>query len=466
MMSSNEKVKFRSIPNQESDRPLSTYDNLNNGDTKTNGSTTAIPPTSENECIERCENANEFPFTGISFRFDELKQLQQQQQQQQPNTAPIIHTSNGYDNVTNNNYKLHRSSNGNGNSNTNNNHHNHTHNDSTHFNGNGVNQMRNSQGHNIVTTIAQNHSSSAPLSPSPTSSASSSNSSSSPASSSSSTSSSLSENNYKQSSLQYSNLAENPIANRSFSKPVHSPAKSQFLGLHKPSNEIEYATETDGKVTNGGGGAIKKQNSEKNALDEVDAISDEEPLLNNYGNNRIRVMANGSSTTSQYQNVPSNSSCYGQNQIDNANECTCTCKSSDSANEIQQYESDRYKCNGCLTTQLQQQQQQRNLANAPISIIPIATMNVPSCSKTVDLSSCTTSMKPAKSTPLDTSPSFRMNQSSLSQVKTTFIICCSVLVELINCFCWFACFRSENSYVELICLIRWVNCNWSFDTFS
>lgn len=418
MMSSNEKVKFRSIPNQESDRPLSTYDNLNNGDTKTNGSTTATSVTSENEC----ENANEFPFTGISFRFDELKQLQQQQQQ--PNTAPIIHTSNGYDNVTNNNYKLHRSSNGNS---TNNNHHNHSHNDhqathgdSTHFNGNGVSQMRNSQGHNIVTTIAQNHSSSAPLSPSPTSSASSSNSS----SAASSSSSSLSENNYKQSSLQYSNLAENPIANRSFSKPVHSPAKSQFLGLHKPSNEIEYATETDGKVTNGGG-AVKKPNSEKNALDEVDAISDEEPLLSNYGNNRIRVMANGGPNTSQYQNVPSNSSCYGQNQIDNANECTCTCKSSDSTNEIQQYESDRYKCNGCLT----QQQQQRSSANAPISVIPIATMNVPSCSKAVDLSSCSTSMKPAKSTPLDTSPSFRMNQSPLSQVKTTFII---VLVVQLN----------------------------------
>lgn len=433
-MSSNEKVKFRSIPNQESDRPLSTYDNLNNGDTKTNGSTTPTPATSENECIERCENANEFPFTGISFRFDELKQLQQQQQQ--PNTAPIIHTSNGYDNVTNNNYKLHRSSNSNSNGNTNNNHHNNHHNhnhndhpvthaDSTHFNGNGVNRMRNSQGHNIVTTIAQNHSSSAPLSPSPTSSASSSSNSSSPASSSSSTSSSLSVNNYKQSSLQYSNLAENPIANRgSFSKPVHSPAKSQFLGLHKPSNEIEYATETDGKVTNGSG-AVKKQNSEKNALDEVDAISDEEPLLNNYGNSRIRVMANGGSTTSQYQNVPSNSSCYGQNQIDNANECTCTCsKSSDSTNEIQQYESDRYKCNGCQTAQQQQQQ--------PISVIPIATMNVPSCSKTVDLSSCTTSMKPAKSTPLDTSPSFRMNQSSLSQVKTTFVIVSAV--ELINSF--------------------------------
>lgn len=428
MMSSNEKVKFRSIPNQENDRPLSTYDNLNN-DTKMNGSNNA----SETECIDRCgENANEFPFTGISFRFDELKQLQPNSTAQ--STPPILHTSNGYDNVTNNNYKLHRSTNGNGN---NHNHYNQVTNDSVHFNGNGVNQMRNNQGHsnsnnnnsnhnnhhNTVTTIAQNHrSSSSAQSPSPTSSAS---------SSSSTVSSSSTENNYQQSSVQYSNLGEN---NRSSNKPVHSLAKSQFLGLHKAAANGNDESQVDGnKVMK-----INGVTSKHSMADEVSAISDEEPLLNNYGNNRA-MTANGSnrmpiattSSNAQYQNIPTNSSCYGQNQIDNANECTCTCQSSDSTNEIKQYESDRYKCNGCLTTTTTTPATASSGNAPPINVIQSATMNVPSCSKMVDLSSCTTSMKPAKSTPLDTSSSFRMNQSSLSQVKT-------VLLDAIN-LCFYFC---------------------------
>lgn len=374
MMSSNENIKFRSIPNQEIVRPLSTYDNLNN-ESKLNGSNA-----SENDCIDRGENANEFPFTGISFRFDELKQLNQ-------NAAPTIHSSNGYDNINNNNYKLHR--NNNSNSNGNNNNHQNI-NNGTFFNGNVVNQIRSNQGHNTVTTIAQNHSSS-----------------SSSSTTSNSSSSSSSENGYKHSSLQYANLSGNPIANRGLNKPVHSPAKSQFLGLHKTNdnepNNVENKTN---------GSTSKPQNGDKSGQDESLNVSDEEPLLNGYGNRIITSSPNRSTNnnTSQYQNIPSNSSCYGQNQIDDANECcTCTCKNSDPATEIRQYESDRYMCNGCLTSK-------RNSNTASISIVPISTMNVPSCSKTVDLSSCTTSMKPAKSTPLDTSSSFRMNQSSLSQV--------------------------------------------------
>lgn len=314
----------------------------------------------ENDSIQRSEHVNEFPFNGISFRFDELKQLNQ-------NTTPTIHSSNGYDNVNNNNYKLHRNNN---NQNVNN---------GLHFNGNGMSQMCGSQGH-TVTTIAQNHSSS-----------------SSSASDSSSSSSSSSESGYAHSSLQYANLAGNPIANRGINKPVHSAAKSQFLGLHK-ANDIEPNPNTIEDRTND---LATKSNSEKNSQDERDnessTVSDEEPLLS----------SNRATASTQYQNVPGNSSCYGQNQIDDANECTCTCKDSDRGTEIRQYESDRYKCNGCLN---------RNSGSAPISVIPISSMNVPTCSNAVDLASCTTSMKPAKSTTLDTSSSFRMNQS-LSQVN-------------------------------------------------
>ncbi|XP_055305216.1 homeobox protein 5 isoform X2 [Sitodiplosis mosellana] len=367
MMSTGENVKFRSTPNQEIARPLSTYDNLNN-EPKMNGTTAC-----KNEAIERSEHVNEFPFSGISFRFDELKQPNQ-------NTTPTIHSSNGYDNINNNNYKLHR----NNNQNVNN---------SPQFNGNDVNQIRSNQVH-TVTTIAQNHSSSSSSSSSTTS---------------SSSSSSSSENSYKHSSQHYANLAGNPIANRGNNKPVHSVAKSQFLGLHKTSDDNEPNITIESR-TNGG---ATKQSLEKNSQDERDntgessTVSEEEPLLNSYGG---RIATNGLNRTpnsTQYQNVPSNSSCYGQNQIDDANECTCMCKEdSDPGTEIRQYESDRYKCNGCLN---------RNSGGAPISVIPISSMNVPTCSKTVDLASCATSMKPAKPTTLDTSSSFRLNQSPLSQ---------------------------------------------------
>lgn len=360
MMSSSEKVKYRSPPppNQEIVRPLSTYDNLNN-ETKPNGLNA-----SENDPIERYENVNEFPFNGISFRFDELKQLSQ-------NTTPTIHSSNGYDNINNNNYKLHR-----------NNHQNV--NNATHFNGNGVHQIRNNQGH-TVTTIAQNHHSS------------------SSSTSSNSSSSSSSENSYKHSSLQYTNLAGNPIGNRSLTKPVHSVAKSQFLGLHKP-NENDSDPINEDRMND----ETTKPNREKNSTDERDntadssTVSDEEPLLNNYSNRITAAGPNRPVTSTQYQNLPSNSSCYGQNQIDDAN---CTCKDTQIGNEIKQYENDQYQCNGCSP----------NAANTPISVVPISTMNVPTCSNTVDLTSCSTSMKPAKSTALDTSPSFRKSQS-LSQV--------------------------------------------------
>lgn len=375
MMSTGENVKLRSAPNQEIPRPLSTYDNLDN-EPKMNGMTAC-----ENETpIERNENVNEFPFSGISFRFDELKQLNQ-------NTTPTIHSSNGYDNINNNNYKLHRSNNQNVNN-------------SPHFNGNGVNQIRSNQGH-TVTTIAQNHSSS---SSSPSSSSS---------TASNSSSSSSSENSYKHSSQQYESLAGNPSGNRGINKPVHSVAKSQFLGLNKSSdktNDNELNTTIECRMNDG----ATKQSVEKNSQYERDntgessTVSEEEPLLNGYGG---RIATNGLNRTPnsiQYQNIPSNSSCYGQNQIDDANDCTCMCnKDIDPGTEIRQYESDRYKCNGCLN---------RNSSGAPISVIPITTMNVPTCSKTVDLASCATSMKSAKPTTLDTSPSFRMNQSSLSQV--------------------------------------------------
>lgn len=370
MMSTGENVKFRSAPNQEIARPLSTYDNLNN-EPKLNGSNAC-----ENIAIERSEHVNEFPFSGISFRFDELKQLNQ-------NTTPTIHSSNGYDNINNNNYKLHR----------NNNHQNV--NNSSHFNGNGMNQIRSNQGH-TVTTIAQNHSSS------------------SSSTTSSSSSSSSSENSCKHSSLQYANLAGNPIANRGVNKPVHSVAKSQFLGLHKTNDKINdnEPSQIIESRTNGG---TTKQSLEKNSQDERDnntgessTVSEDEPLLNGYNGRITTTGLNRAPNSTQYQNVPSNSSCYGQNQIDDANECTCMCKEdSDPDTEIRQYDSDRYKCNGCLN---------QNLNGASISVIPISSMNVPTCSKTVDLASCTTSMKPAKPTTLDTSSSFRMNQSPLSQV--------------------------------------------------
>lgn len=311
---SNDQINFRSSPSNSSPseipRPLSTYDNLN--DIK------SIVPETESINTMGNKNVNEFPFSGISFRFDELKQLQQHQQ---PNASSPQSTSNGYDNIENNNFNTSNSSTNPNKQYINN------------INGNS-NQMR--QGH-TVTTIAQNHSS---------------------ASSSSSTTSSS--DGYRSSNLNFER-----------NKPVHSPAKSQFFGLHRSDENSNRSPP-------------KRSQDDRENTGESSTVSDEEPLLHHFSNKIVATTSNHPST-SQYQNVPSISTAYyGQ----------CTCHDGDTSIEIQQYDSEKFKCNYCLNG------------------INVSTSGAPNSMANIDIASCSTS---SKQITLDTSSNYRMSQS-LSQV--------------------------------------------------
>lgn len=343
-MSSNDKINFRSSPSNEIARPLSTYDNLNttgahdaktivtSAETESNGNTSTM----ENK------NVNEFPFSGISFRFDELKQLQQ-------NNASL----NGYDNLDNNNYK----------SNVNNNHNISDNPNKQYNNINGCNQMRSTQGH-TVTTIAQNHSLSAL--------------------SSSSGSTSSSSDGFRPASLHFDDLT----GNRNSNKPVHSAAKSQFFGLHK-SDETGNNSRMAGTSN-----AAKRLQDDRENTGESSTVSDDEPLLNHFSNRIVATTSNHpSSSTSQYQNIPSNSAFFGQNQIINVNACTCS--DGDAATEIQQYDS-RQTCRNCLRS---------STVNESMSGVPNSMANI-------DIASCSTSTKQIT---LDLGSSYRLSQS-LSQV--------------------------------------------------
>lgn len=111
---------------------------------------------------------------------------------------------------------------------------------------------------------------------------------------------------------------------RSIIKPVHSEAKSQFLGLN-----VSNGDHVDGQ---------------DNASD-LTLANEEQPLLNKLNGNRSVVLpANRPQSSTQYQNIPNNSVCYGQNQIIDANEA-CACKAMDHG--IRSMHSDRYECDRC-----------------------------------------------------------------------------------------------------------------------
>lgn len=330
-----------SLNGNEIARPLSTYDNLNTINTN-ESKTTATSTTDTNGITNNGnhknhtnQNADEFPFNGISFRFDEIKQNQSE------NVTPTTYSSNGYDNINNNEYENHR------NNNTNVNHHN---------NLNGIKKNRQNQGY-TVTTIAQNHSGSNSLS-------------------------SSSEINGKK-------LYDNPT-NKSLMKPVHSEAKSQFLGLNTPNDEnIEVFSKLK----------LEKPINGNDELDSGESMiaSEEEPLINKLNCNRIG--SNRPATSLQYQNIPNNSACYGQNQIIDANNA-CTCRTNDDANdtEIRSMESDKYKCDSCMDN--------NNGVDVPTT--------------SIDLTSCSTSMKSTRPITLSSSSNYRMSQS-LSQVKSIIV---------------------------------------------
>lgn len=327
-MSTAEKINFRPSPNQESARPLSTYDNLSNNTHDPN----SYANDNNNENTSQTENKtsnHRSPFGGISFQFDDLKEFKE-----------VNPKALDYDEPSENGKML----------NVNNN---------TDYPNkqmqsiNGGNEIHDNHGHHhTVTTIAQNHSSS---------------------SGSTSSSSSSSSDSYRPTN---NNNYENAAGHRN--KPVHSVAKSQFFGLHKPNDNN----------TNSNNQIEKGASDDRDNTGESSTVSDEEPLIRKLNNsNKIIVEQN----LSPYQNVAgSSSSYYGQDQIFNVN--MCTCRNGCTEIDIQQYDNGKYKCNNCLRPDL---------------INDSNTMN--------NIASSSALIKPAKQITLDANSSFRVNQS-LTQV--------------------------------------------------
>lgn len=284
-MSTADKINFRPSPNQESARPLSTYDNLSTNAHDTNGTNDTnsyANNDNNNENTSQTENKNlnhRSPFGCISFQFDDLKEFKE--------VKPM---ALDYDEPSENCKML------NVNNNTD------YSNEQINFDGN---EIHGNQGHHhTVTTIAQNHSSS-----------------------SGSTSSSLSSSS---DSYRPTNNYENSAGHNN--KPVHSVAKSQFFGLHKSNDNSNSNNRTE-----------KVASDDRENTGESSTVSDEEPLIRKLNS---KIVARNSSP---HQNVAgsSSSSYYGQDQIFNVN--MCTCQDGCTEIDIQQYEiNGKYKCNNCL----------------------------------------------------------------------------------------------------------------------
>lgn len=225
-MSTTDKINFRLSPNQESARPLSHYDNLNNNTHDTN----SYANDNNNENTSQTDNKNlnhRSPFGGISFQFDDLKEFKEVKPKPLDYDEPSENSK--MLNVNNNtdypNKQIHSI--------------------------NGRNEINGNQGHHhTVTTIAQNHSSSSD--------------------STSSTSSSTTTSDSYRPTNNYENSAGHQ------NKPVHSVAKSQFFGLHKSNDNPNSNNRTE-----------KGASDDRENTGESSTVSDEEPLIRKLNINQI-----------------------------------------------------------------------------------------------------------------------------------------------------------------------------------
>lgn len=360
-MASSDKVKLRMSPNKELKRPLSTYDNLNTiNSTESN--------LAEDHQMVNGQNVNEFPFGEISFRFDELQQNGQSNQSSPvilPNKHRILNSS---DNNNDTNYKLLQNTFNRNNSQS----ENAIENGPSH-----QNQLQ--QGYTTAASTPQNHMH-------------------------------VMSNGGINAHHQYENVAGDTVNYTSIAgKPVHSDAKSTFFGLTQNINNNLDGNGTT--MVNNNQIQLNRNNSsgdepnQKTFDDNGNGESQEnEPLINNYNNNNNNnSKISATSRMAQYQNIPNNSACFlAQSKYGDSDGCQCQF-----SDEINQCESDQFKCNCCQLNDAQQQQQQQQY--------PLTTANGTIYSTGNDMPSCSTSMKSAKPITLDTSTSFRMSQS-LSQV--------------------------------------------------
>lgn len=360
-----------------------TYDNLNaNGGSRTINSANAMTDDDSGDVRQtNGKNVNEFPFGDISFRFDELQNCHSNQ------TAINSGSGNSARMDSDDfNYKMVRS---------NGNHRNIEYGNNGNGNGTGLpHQHRTNK--DVYTTsanqmpaaIAAMNNAIAQLSP-PT------------------------DAHHEYENVDGADDTDQSAYRSMAGKPVHSDAKSMFLGLKNNSaNRSIVCVETPPRQ-------LPDDINENVTSADVEEF---EPLLDTaLESNRITCAPTRTpATTNQYQNVPSNSVCFVTNATKarsiECSECGKQCCDEVSSN-ASKWESDRdqhCRCNG-------------------INSSPTSTSGGTMSSAGIDSPTCSTSMKSAKPITLDNSTSFRMSQS-LSQV--TF-----------NSIFWFRCaitFRSPS----------------------
>lgn len=299
------------------------------------------------------KNVNEFPFGDISFRFDELKNCQSNQTAINNNSGNSVRMDS--DDF---NYKMVR---------TNGNHRNIEYGNMGNGNGVGLpHQNRNKEtyttsSNQMPAAIVAMNNAIAQLSAAP--------------------------------HHEYENVDDNDAtdtnAYRSIAgKPVHSDAKSTFLGL-KSNIESIVSVET-------------QPNDDSENVTSAD-VEEFEPLLDSLESNRFTSAVTQTPTSAaQYQNVPNNSVCFVKNAAKSrpieCSECGKICSDDVISSSKWENERDQYcRCNG-------------------INASPTSTSGGTMSSAGIDSPTCSTSMKSAKPITLDNSTSFRMSQS-LSQVK-------------------------------------------------
>lgn len=376
MSTGDSKLNFRLSP---SHKKAKSFDNLN-----ANNSTLAINSTDSKALNAMTDavnigdmrqtngkNANEFPFGDITFRFDELKNCESNNQMSINNNSGNSARMDSDDF----NYKMVRSNDSNG------------YGDGRHRNNNNINLIGTNMGNGNGGIHHQNRNREMKyMSPSDQMPA-----------------AIVAMNNaIAQLSAvhhEYENVSDtddtDTNAYRSIAgKPVHSDAKSTFLGLKNTNNNKYYAK------------SMVDEDTQSNQLydDSVNVTSADveeiEPLIDNLDANRI---TRAPSSIVQYQNVPNNSACFVANAMATTKsrgiECSecgkicCDEMSSKCDNDRDQY----CRCQG-------------------INSSPTSTTGGTMIMAGIDSPSCSTSMKSAKPITLDNSTSFRMSQS-LSQVK-------------------------------------------------
>lgn len=337
-MAASEQVNVRLSPNRETKRPLSTYDNLNTIDATTNSSDSDGISSADDRPI--ADNVNGFPFGDISFRFDELQNRQSNQfaAHNNNNNRGINSINNNNSDDDDTNYKF-PPSNGNHSENA---------------------PIKNSshlypRGHAITVDPMQ----------------------------------------FPTQNHQYEDISGDPDVYRQITgKPVHSDAKSLFLGLTQNGGNEDGKSFTHAPVKplRATQQHIKRlDSSEKTPFEDNVDSQEEEPLLDGPSPGRQVAYA-------QYQNVPANSVCFGGKTRTTVTDC-CKCTEITST-EIDQCNGDEYKCTYCRSTI----SQTISTANGTINN---------------DLASCSTlsaSSKATKSVALDNSSSYRKSQA-LSQVS-------------------------------------------------